>query len=122
MSSSRIVSSRAPLHLGSGLVALLRQVPDPRDPRGVRHALAGLLAVGVAAVLAGARSFAAIGEWASETPAELLAELGATRPSESAIRRVFTRVDADILDTVIAGSDPDGPGGTRRRTERSIAR
>ncbi len=101
MSSSRTVSSRAPLHLGAGLVALLGQIPDPRDPRGVRHALPGLLAVGLAAVLGGARSFVAIGEWVSETPAELLSELGATRPSESAIRRVFTRVDADVLDAVI---------------------
>jgi len=101
MSSSRTASSDAPLHPGSGLVALLRRVPDPRDPRGVRHALPGLLAVGVAAVLAGARSFAAIGEWASETPAELLAELGASRPSESAIRRALTRVDANVLDAVV---------------------
>jgi len=101
MSSSRTASSDAPLHPGSGLVALLRRVPDPRDPRGVRHALPGLLAVGVAAVLAGARSFAAIGEWASETPAELLAELGASRPSESAIRRALTRVDANVLDVAV---------------------
>ncbi len=104
MSSSRTAPSHAPLHLGSGLVALLGRVPDPRDPRGVRHALPVLLGIGVAAVLAGARSFAAIGEWVGETPAELLAELGASRsakPSESAIRRVFTRVDADTLDAVI---------------------
>lgn len=104
MSSSRTTLAVAPLHLGSGLQAPLRQVPDPRDRRGVRHALPGLLAVGVAAVLAGARSFAAIGEWALETPAELLTELGvrrSARPSESAIRRALTRVDADILDAVI---------------------
>jgi hypothetical protein len=40
-------------------------VPDPRDPRGVRHPLTSLLLAAVAAVLAGARSFAAIGEWAT---------------------------------------------------------
>jgi len=104
MSSSRTALSHAPLPSGSGLVPLLGRVPDPRDPRGVRHALPGLLAVGVAAVLAGARSFAAIGEWVGETCTELLCELGASRaarPSESAIRRAFTRVDADILDAVV---------------------
>jgi len=53
MSSSRTASSDTPLHLGTGLVTLLGQVPDPRDPRGVRRPLSGLLAVGVAAVLAG---------------------------------------------------------------------
>jgi DDE_Tnp_1-associated len=44
------------------LLDLLATVPDPRDPRGVRHRLAGMLAVAVTAALAGARSFAAIGE------------------------------------------------------------
>ena len=44
------------------LAGCLRQVPDPRDPRGVRHTLTSLLLAAVAAVLVGARSFAAIGE------------------------------------------------------------
>jgi hypothetical protein len=47
------------------LLDLLAQVPDPRNRRGRRHPLAGLLAVGIAAVIAGSRSFAAIGQWAS---------------------------------------------------------
>jgi predicted transposase YbfD/YdcC len=38
------------------LVEALQQVPDQRDPRGVDHVLAGVLAVAVAAVLTGARS------------------------------------------------------------------
>ena len=42
------------------LLDLLAQVPDPRKRRGRRHPLAGLLAVGIAAVIAGSRSFAAI--------------------------------------------------------------
>ncbi len=33
---------------------LLAQVPDPRDPRGVRYPLEGILAVAVSAVLTGA--------------------------------------------------------------------
>jgi predicted transposase YbfD/YdcC len=92
------------MHPRSGLVSLLGQVPDPRDPRGVRHALPVLLAVGLAAVLGGARSFVAIGEWVAEASTQMLAELGASRParpSESAIRRAFTRVDPDVLDMVI---------------------
>ncbi len=46
-----------------GLLHALSAVPDPRDPRGVRYPLCGLLAVAVCAVLAGASSFAAIGDW-----------------------------------------------------------
>jgi len=49
------------------LLTLLCSVPDPRDRRGVRHRLPVILAVGLAAVLAGARSFAAIGEWVADS-------------------------------------------------------
>jgi len=50
------------------LLTLLCSVPDPRDRRGVRHRLPVILAVGLVAVLAGARSFAAIGEWVADQP------------------------------------------------------
>jgi hypothetical protein len=43
-------------------------VPDPRDPRGVIHPLSSLLVVAVAAVLADARSVAAIGERVTDAP------------------------------------------------------
>lgn len=48
------------------LLGDLTQLTDPRQRRGRRHALATVLAVAVAAVLAGAKSLAAIGEWASD--------------------------------------------------------
>ena len=72
------------------------QVPDPRKRRGIRHSLAGLLAVGVAAVTAGARSFAAIGQWAADAGPEALAALGAARgpAEESTFRRAFALVSA----------------------------
>jgi len=63
-----------------------------------------ILAVGLAAVLTGARSFAAIGEWVADQSGETLAALGASagsRPSESTIRRAFARLDADLLDRVL---------------------
>ena len=59
------------------LLDLLAQVSDPRKRRGRRHALAGLLAMGVAAVIAGSRSFAAFGQWAADASPEALAVLGA---------------------------------------------
>src|SRR5574337_2232683 len=49
------------------LLAALEAVPDPRDRRGVRYSLAGVLALAVTATVAGCRSFAAIGQWAAET-------------------------------------------------------
>lgn len=81
------------------MLELLSRVPDPRDPQGVRYPLAGMLAVGVSAVLAGARSFTAIGEWAGEVLGEDLDRLGlATAPQESTLRKLFARIDADALD------------------------
>jgi len=65
----------------------------------------GILAVGLAAVVAGARSFAAIGQWVADADADLLAGLGigrGRRPSESAIRRTFARLDAAKLDAILA--------------------
>src|SRR5581483_1537957 len=85
------------------LLDLLAQVPDPRKRRGRRHGLAGLLAVGIAAVIAGSRSFAAIGQWAADADPEVLAVLGAARgpAEESTFRRAFALVSADVLDRVL---------------------
>jgi len=82
---------------------LLDQVPDPRKRRGRRHPLAGLLAVGIAAVIAGSRSFAAIGQWAAGVGAEVLAGLGAARgpAEESTFRRAFAMIDPGRLDQVL---------------------
>jgi predicted transposase YbfD/YdcC len=84
-------------------MSLLKQVPDPRHPRGVRHKLAAILAVGLAAVLSGSRSFAAIGEWAADVGPGVLSDLGVVgrAPSEATIRRAFTAIDGDRLDKLI---------------------
>ena len=60
-----------------GLLEYLERVPDPRDPRGVRHSLSSLLLAAVAAVLAGARSFTAIGEWVADAPPQVLGRVWA---------------------------------------------
>jgi DDE_Tnp_1-associated len=71
-------TSRYPEPSGD-LLSYLAQVPDPRDCRGRWHELPGLLAVAVCAVLAGAKSLAAIGEWAADAPAAVLRTLGDPR-------------------------------------------
>jgi DDE_Tnp_1-associated len=48
------------------LVEALSAVPDPRKPRGVRHGVLAVLLIGACAVLAGARSFAAVAEYAHD--------------------------------------------------------
>jgi hypothetical protein len=85
------------------LLDLLAQVPDPRKRCGRRHPLAGLLTTGIAAVIAGSRSFAAIGQQSADAGPEVLTPLGAVRgpAEESTFRRAFARVSADVLDRVL---------------------
>ena len=98
-----MTSSPIPAARSQYLLELLAQVPDPRKKRGRRHPLAGLLAVGVAAVIAGSKSFAAIGQWAADAGPEALAVLGAVRGAaeESTFRRAFALVSPDVLDRVL---------------------
>jgi predicted transposase YbfD/YdcC len=98
-----MTSSPIPAARSQYLLDLLAQVPDPRKRRGRRHPLAGLLATGIAAVIAGSRSFAAIGQWAADAGADVLAGLGAARGAaeESTFRRAFALVSPDVLDRVL---------------------
>jgi len=85
------------------LLTLLASVSDPRTRRGVRHPLPAILAVGLAAVLAGARSIVAIGEWVGCQSTQTLTQLGVSGqgPGESTIRRTFSRLEADVLDRIL---------------------
>jgi predicted transposase YbfD/YdcC len=98
-----MTSSPIPAARSQYLLDLLAQVPDPRKKRGRRHPLAGLLAVGIAAVIAGSKSFAAIGQWAGDAGPGVLAALGAVRgpAEESTYRRAFALISADVLDRVV---------------------
>jgi hypothetical protein len=97
-----------PLHDGEPphLLAYLASVPDPRAARGRRHRLVAILGLAAAAVLAGARSIAAIAEWAADAPQPIRAALGARHhapghrsvPAEATIRRTLARLDADARD------------------------
>jgi predicted transposase YbfD/YdcC len=118
------------------LLDSLAQIADPRHRRGRRHTLATVLAVAIAAVLAGARSLAAIGEWANDAPGQVLAALGVRRdlltgtwrpPGEATVRRVLGRIDADALDRAIGAwlaaqqPPPTPPSPTPRPWRRAVA-
>jgi hypothetical protein len=66
--------------------------------------LVTVLAVSVAAGLAGSRPYVAIAEWAHDLPATARFRLGIGRraPSESTIRRILQTVDFDALDTALS--------------------
>ncbi len=102
-----------------GLLAVLAKVADPRQRRGVRHRLVVILGLAVCAVLAGARSFTAIAEWAADADQDTLRALGVTgaMPSESTFRRVLQRLDADAFDDLVGewAARRTAPGPKKRR-------
>ncbi|WSA82242.1 transposase family protein [Streptomyces sp. NBC_01799] len=77
-------------------------MPDTRRAEGRRHPLAFILALAACAVLAGAKSLAAITEWAADASPAVLTALGGpgrepsgpTPPAEATVRRVLLRVAA----------------------------
>ena len=90
----------------------LARLPDPRDPRGVRFTLACVIAVTIAARLAGCDSFTAIGEWAASRPQRVLKALGCplhrragvyVAPSEKTVRRVSGLAGHDLADDLLCG-------------------
>ena len=113
------------------LLEYLARVPDPRDPRGIRHSLCSLLAAAIAAVLTGSRSFTAIGEWIADAPPHVHASLGIRRdpltrrfepPDEATIRRVLEAVDAEALDEAAGAWVSAQVNATRARTRASARR
>jgi hypothetical protein len=75
-----------------------------------------ILAMTAAAVLTGARSLAAIAEWAADAPQPVRAALGARRdapdfwsvPAEATIRRTLARLDPEALAAAIGAWLTDG--------------
>ncbi|MEJ8632157.1 ISAs1 family transposase [Streptomyces sp. MS2.AVA.5] len=119
----------------SGMDVRLRALPDPRDRRGRRHSLVSVLLTAACAVLAGARSYLAIGQWARHAPQDTLARLGfhARGPlgvrlpaSPSTVRRVLVLVCpgglADLLGHCPAITESVAVDGKSARGSRTDAR
>ncbi|HEY4603967.1 MAG TPA: ISAs1 family transposase [Blastococcus sp.] len=81
------------------LLQELMAVPDPRHRRGRRHSLQSILLIAVCAVLAGARSYAAIGHWAAiHRPA---VGVCGRPPHGATIRRVLMSVDPAAVERAL---------------------
>jgi predicted transposase YbfD/YdcC len=94
------------------LMAYLAWVPDPRDPRGVRHSLSSLLGAAVAAALTGASSLAAVSEWIGDVSDHVLQVLGIRYdplerryevPDESTFRHALESLDQVAFAAAIGG-------------------
>ena len=75
----------------------LATLPDPRDPRGVRHALPVLLATLLVALAGGANSLAAVAAFTHDHQAwfRLWLPLGAATPSRDTYLRLVRRLDPE---------------------------
>ena len=109
------------------LLARFAAVADPRHRRGIRHTVQVILAIAAVAVICGAQSFAAIGEWARDAPQWVLKVVGARwhrlrgrfiAPHEATLRRTIQAFDAELLDAVIcewiAQQASSKPAGAQR--------
>ena len=78
------------------LIDVLREIPDPRHKRGIRHPLVALLALASAAMLCGYRTYGAIAEWGRNYDPAFLAALGFTRqtaPCGATFFQVFRKLE-----------------------------
>jgi predicted transposase YbfD/YdcC len=94
---ARPLSTRESISLLEALAA----VPDPRQRRGRRYSLQSVLLLALSAILAGARSYAAIADWAAV--AEQQVRVCADPPHASTFRRLLSRLDPVALQAALTG-------------------
>jgi DDE family transposase len=87
----------------SGLLSFLATVPDPRSPHGRRHPLSAVLALACCAIMCGARSYAAIGQWGQDQDIKLMHRLGFTRRpvKMGGIRKVLIALDVKAFEQAL---------------------
>jgi hypothetical protein len=108
------------------LLQALGSVPDPRHRRGRRHSLQSVLFLALGAVLAGARSYAAIGQWAHHADAPVT--VCRASPHAATFARVLAAVVVIVLQQALTGwvlacraaaqRAPDGARRDRRDLRR----
>ncbi len=86
-----------------GLLHFLGEIPDPRSRHGRQHPLRAILALTCCAIMCGARSYAAIAQWAQDHDIALMHRLGFTRrpPKSGGIRKVLMSLDPAALEAAL---------------------
>jgi predicted transposase YbfD/YdcC len=90
---------------GGNLLECFAAVPDPRDPRGIRHSLAAVLALSTAAVLCGNTAIEDVIAWISAAPQQVMAAAGCrcgplgarVPPHPDTVVRIFTALGAQAV-------------------------
>jgi hypothetical protein len=87
------------------LLECLAEVPDPRDPRGVRHPLPAILSLAVLAMLTGAKSYTAIAQFGRDKGHPLAFALGFRRgktPAKSSLSELFRSLDIAAFEAALS--------------------
>ncbi|MFO0925590.1 MAG: ISAs1 family transposase [Gemmataceae bacterium] len=98
------------------LLDVLAEVPDPRNPKGVRYPLTAVLSLAVLAMLTGAKSLTAIAQFGRQRGAALALALGFRRSTtlrKSTLSNLFRRLDVTAFEAAlsrwIVSRLPEGP-------------
>jgi hypothetical protein len=91
-------------HATGDLLSFLAAVPDPRSRHGRRHPLPALLAAVCLALLCGAKSYAAIVQWAADQDLALMHRLGFTRrpPKLGGFRKLLMALDVAAFEAALS--------------------
>src|SRR5579859_4045816 len=87
------------------LLAVLAEVPDPRDPRGIRHPLSAILGLAVVAMLSGCKSYQAIAQFGRDKGFALAHVLGFRRgktPTKATYSILFRRPDVAAFEAAVS--------------------
>lgn len=87
------------------LLTVLAEVPDPRNPKGIRYPLAAVLSLTVLAMLTGAKSYSAIAQFGHDKGPALALALGFRRgktPCATALSNLFRRIDATAFEAALS--------------------
>jgi predicted transposase YbfD/YdcC len=84
------------------LAEMLAEIPDPRNPKGLRHPLAAILSLCVVAMMSGAKNPKAIAKWWKnrEGLGPFLERLGFTKeygPSKSTMYQVLSLITVEVF-------------------------
>jgi predicted transposase YbfD/YdcC len=91
--------------VGVSLWDIFEKIPDPREASGRRFPLPGILALTVAALLAGRQGLEAIARWGRGCSQGQLARLGIERPRSpchATYHNVFKALDVDAVERALA--------------------
>ena len=85
------------------LPSFLATVPDPRSRHGRQHPLPAILTVVCCAIMCGAKSYEAIGQWVQDQDITLMHRLGFTRrpPKAGGIRKVLIALNVKAFEQAL---------------------